>query len=124
AKRVLPLPVSAPFHCSLMKPAADRLAPELRAVPKGAFLFPVVANVTAEPYQHGEDVSDSLIRQIVAPVRWEECVRKMGRMGVTTFIEVGPGKVLSGLVRRIDKDAASLPFCVPGDLDAVRALRV
>lgn len=124
AKRVLPLPVSAPFHCSLMQPAADRLAPELRAVLKGAFLFPVVANVTAEPYRYDADVSDSLIRQIVAPVRWEECIRKMRGMGVTAFIEVGPGKVLSGLVRRIDKDAASFPFCVPGDLDPVRALKV
>jgi len=123
AKRVLPLPVSAPFHCSLMQPAADRLAPELRAVPKGVFGFPVVANVTAEPYRGGEDVSDSLIRQIVAPVRWEECVRRMRGMGVTEFIEVGPGKVLSGLVRRIEKDAVAAAFCAPADMDAVRTLQ-
>jgi [acyl-carrier-protein] S-malonyltransferase len=122
AKRVLPLPVSAPFHCSLMQPAADRLAPELRAVPKGVFRFPVVANVTAEPYPPGADVSDSLIRQIVAPVRWEECVRRMRAMGVTAFVEVGPGKVLSGLVRRIEKNASVAAFCAPGELDAVRAL--
>lgn len=124
AKRALPLPVSAPFHCSLMRPAADRLAPELQAVPRGAFRFPVVANVTAEPYADGASVSETLIRQIVSPVRWEECVRKMRGMGVTVFLEVGPGKVLSGLVRRIEKDAGVAAFCAPADLDAVRAIEV
>lgn len=122
AKRVLPLPVSAPFHCSLMRPAAERLAPELYAIPGGAFGFPVVANVTAEPYPSVADVPETLIRQIVAPVRWEECVRRMVGMGVTAFLEVGPGKVLSGLVRRIEKAAAVAAYCAPGDLDAVRSL--
>ncbi|MBI5420383.1 MAG: ACP S-malonyltransferase [Deltaproteobacteria bacterium] len=122
AKRALPLPVSAPFHCSLMRPAAERLGPELRAVSQGAFRFPVVANVSAEPYHRNAAVAEMLIRQIVAPVRWEACVRKMRAMGVTAFLEVGPGKVLSGLVRRIDRGAAVGVFCAPGDLPAARSL--
>jgi len=122
AKKVLPLPVSAPFHCSLMQPAADRLAPELRALAQGPFRFPVVANVTAEPYPPAAPAAEWLIRQIVAPVRWEECIRRMRGMGVAAFLEVGPGKVLSGLVRRIDRDAAVAAFCAPADLAGVRAL--
>ncbi|HZW36975.1 MAG: ACP S-malonyltransferase [Deltaproteobacteria bacterium] len=122
AKRALPLPVSAPFHCSLMRPAADRLAPELRAVTAGTFRFPVVANVNAEPYPPGAPVADLLLRQIVAPVRWEECVRRMRGMGASSFVEVGPGKVLSGLLRRIDRDAGAASFCAPADLAGVRAV--
>jgi [acyl-carrier-protein] S-malonyltransferase len=105
-----------------MQPAADRLAPELRALAQGPFRFPVVANVTAEPYPTGAPAAEGLIRQIVSPVRWEECVRRMRGMGVTAFLEVGPGKVLSGLVRRIDRDAGTAAFCAPGDLAAVRSL--
>ena len=122
AKMVMPLPVSAPFHCSLMKPAALRLAPELRAVHPGKFAFPVVANVTAEAYPQEEGVAETLLRQIVSPVRWEECVRRMRAMGVTSFLEVGPGKVLSGLVRRIERDVPAAVFCAPADLPAVRSL--
>jgi [acyl-carrier-protein] S-malonyltransferase len=122
ARKVMALPVSAPFHCTLMKPAAERLAPELRAAVPGAFSFPVVANVTAEPYPQGEGVAETLIRQIVLPVRWEECVRRMRAMGVSSFLEVGPGRVLSGLVRRIEKDVPAGAFCAPADLPGVRAL--
>lgn len=122
AKRALPLAVSAPFHCSLMKPAADRLAPELRAAAPGAFRFPVVANVTAAAYPADAPVADLLIRQVVSPVRWEECVKAMAAMGASAFVEVGPGKVLSGLVRRIGRDAAVAAFGAPGDLPGVRAL--
>ncbi|NJD62046.1 MAG: ACP S-malonyltransferase [Deltaproteobacteria bacterium] len=122
AKRALPLPVSAPFHCSLMRPAADRLAPELRAVAEGTFRFPVVANVSAEPYPPGAPVADLLLRQIAAPVRWEACVRRMRGMGASSFIEVGPGKVLSGLLRRIDRDAGAASFCAPADLEGARAV--
>jgi [acyl-carrier-protein] S-malonyltransferase len=122
AKRALPLPVSAPFHCSLMRLAADRLAPELVALSQGPFRFPVVANVTAEPYPPGAPAAELLFRQIVAPVRWEGCVSRMRGMGVSAFLEVGPGKVLSGLVRRIDRDAGVAAFCAPGDLAGVRAL--
>jgi [acyl-carrier-protein] S-malonyltransferase len=122
AKRALPLPVSAPFHCSLMRPAADRLAPELRAVAPGAFRFPVVANVNAEPYPPDAPVAELLLRQITAPVRWEECVKRMRAMGASSFVEVGPGKVLSGLLRRIDRDAGAASFCAPADLTGVRAV--
>lgn len=122
AKMVIPLPVSAPFHCALMKPAAERLASDLRAATPGEFSFPVVANVTAEAYPHGEGMAELLIRQIVSPVRWEECVRRMRSMGVTSFLEVGPGKVLTGLLRRIEKDVRAAAFCSPADLPAVRGL--
>jgi len=122
AKRALPLPVSAPFHCALMRPAADRLAPELRAIPQGPFAFPVLANVTAAPYGAGEVVADMLIRQITAPVRWEESVKAMRAAGADAFLEVGPGKVLSGLLRRIEKDAATGAFCAPADLAGARGL--
>jgi [acyl-carrier-protein] S-malonyltransferase len=105
-----------------MRPAADRLAPELRAIPQGPFAFPVVANVTAAPYGTGDVVSDMLIRQITAPVRWEESVVAMRAAGADAFLEVGPGKVLSGLLRRIEKDVASAVFCGPADLDGSRGL--
>ena len=120
AKRALPLPVSAPFHCALMAPAAERLAPELRAIPQGPFAFPVVANVTGSPYGAGDTVAEVLILQITAPVRWEESIRAMRAAGADAFIEVGPGKVLSGLLRRIEKEAASAAFCGPADLDGAR----
>jgi [acyl-carrier-protein] S-malonyltransferase len=122
AKKVMPLPVSAPFHCSLMKPAAERLSPQLRAAAPGTFSYPVISNVAAEPYLQGEGVAEPLIRQIVSPVRWEDCVRRMRVMGVTSFLEAGPGKVLSGLVRRIERDVPAAAFCGPADLDAARAL--
>ncbi|MGB3399068.1 MAG: ACP S-malonyltransferase [Candidatus Deferrimicrobiaceae bacterium] len=122
AKKVMPLPVSAPFHCALMKPAADRLAPDLRAATPGKFSFPVVANVTADTYPQGEGVAEILIRQIVSPVRWEECVLRMRAMGVTSFLEVGPGKVLTGLLRRIERNVPAAAFGSPADLPAVRGL--
>jgi len=122
AKRALPLPVSAPFHCALMAPAAERLAPELRAIPQGPFAFPVIANVTGAPYGAGDAVAEVLIRQITAPVRWEESIRAMRAAGADAFVEVGPGTVLSGLLRRIEKGAASAAFCGPADLEGVRGL--
>jgi len=122
AKMVMTLPVSAPFHCSLMAPAAERLSPQLRAAAPGMFSYPVLSNVTAEAYPRDEGVAELLVRQIVSPVRWEECVRRMRTMGVTSFLEVGPGKVLSGLVRRIERDVPTAAFCGPTDLAAVRAL--
>ncbi len=122
AKRALPLPVSAPFHCTLMKPAAERLAPELRSAAPGSFRFPGVANVTAEPSDPSQSPAELLIRQVVSPVRWEDSVKKMRAMGVTAFLEVGPGKVLSGLVRRIEKEVPAAAFCAPADLAGVRVL--
>jgi [acyl-carrier-protein] S-malonyltransferase len=101
AKRAMPLAVSAPFHCSLMQPAADRLAGELARVEIAAPELPVVTNVEATPNQDPARVRDLLTRQVTAPVRWEESVERLASMGVTRAIEVGAGNVLAGLVRRI-----------------------
>lgn len=103
AKRAVMLPVSAPFHCALMEPAKQRLEPELRAAAFGALRFPVITNVDAEAVTSGEEARDALIRQVTAPVRWVESVREMIDSGVGVFVEVGPGKVLTGLLRQIDR---------------------
>ena len=119
AKRVVPLAVSAPFHCALMQPAADRLARVLDAVTVAPLQFPVISNVEATACSDAGRVKDLLVRQVVNPVRWEECVAELVRLGCTAAIEVGPGRVLSGLVKRIAPQMA----CTPADdLDAVRAL--
>lgn len=106
AKRVISLQVSAPFHCALMKPAAERLAVELEKVDIGAMTLPVVTNVEAVPNQDAGRVRDLLVRQVTAPVQWEASVVKMVDMGVTRAIEVGHGNVLAGLCRRIAPDLA------------------
>lgn len=98
------LPVSAPFHCALMKPAAERLAPVLDAINYGEMSAPVVSNVEATANKDRGRVRDLLVRQVCAPVLWEQSVIEMAALGVTRCIEVGPGKVLSGLVKRISKD--------------------
>ena len=103
AKRVIPLAVSAPFHCPLMKPAEDRLAPELRALPAQDPRVPVVANVDAEPKRTAGAAIDALIRQVSSPVRWEDVVRRLIADGATTFVELGPGTVLAGLIKKIDR---------------------
>lgn len=103
AKRALPLPVSAPFHSALMAPAAKRLEETLQAVAVNAFSCPVVGNVEAAPYQEAERVKSLLVEQVCAAVRWDESVLKMKELGVTNYIEIGPGKVLSGLAKRIAK---------------------
>ena len=121
AKRVVALPVSAPFHCALMQPAQDRLAPELRALPVNTPSVPVVANVDAAPKTDGPSAIDALVRQVSAPVRWQDVVERLSREGVTTFVEVGPGTVLSGLVKKIVKDAQIVSFNRPEQLDAVLA---
>jgi [acyl-carrier-protein] S-malonyltransferase len=101
AKRAVPLSVSAPFHCALMQPAADKLAAELGRVAFRSPSVPVVTNVEAAPNQDGERVPDLLTRQVTAPVRWEESVERIAALGVTRAVEVGAGRVLAGLVRRI-----------------------
>jgi len=106
AKRVIPLAVSAPFHCALMQPAEDRLAPELRALPSQAPRIPVVANVDAEPKRDAASSIEALVRQVSSPVRWEDVVRRLIAEGVTTFVELGPGSVLAGLIRKIDRNVA------------------
>jgi len=119
AKRVIPLKVSAPFHCALMRPAAERLTPELRAVPTRDPRVPVVANVDARPRSTAGGSVDALISQVSSPVRWEDSVKYLASSGVTTYIEVGPGTVLSGLVRKIHKDATVLNLQAPEDLGAL-----
>jgi [acyl-carrier-protein] S-malonyltransferase len=103
AKRVLPLPVSAPFHCALMAPVKPRLEPVLRGISWRAPLRPVVTNVEARPNADVARIVPLLLEQVTAPVRWIECVEELVRQGVTRLVEIGPGKVLSGLARRIDK---------------------
>jgi [acyl-carrier-protein] S-malonyltransferase len=103
AKRAIALAVSAPFHCALMKPAQDRLEPELRALSASAPAIPVVANVDAEPKRDPSSSIDALVRQVSSPVRWEQVVRRLIAEGVTTFVELGPGSVLAGLIKKIDR---------------------
>ena len=121
AKRAIPLSVSAPFHCALMKPAEERLAPELQALPRQAPRVPVVANVDAEPKQDAAASIDALVRQVSAPVRWEQVVTRLASEGVTTYVEVGPGTVLGGLVKKIHTNASILHFGSPEELGAVVA---
>jgi [acyl-carrier-protein] S-malonyltransferase len=103
AKRAVMLPVSAPFHCALMQPAQDRLADELAQLEFFAPRIPVVCNVDALVVSTGADARDALVRQVTGAVRWVDCVEKLRGMGATNYIEVGPGKVLSGLLRQIDR---------------------
>lgn len=103
AKKVVPLQVSAPFHCALMQPAQDRLAEVLKEIEVSDPRFPVVSNVTADVTKKGGRERDLLIEQVTAPVRWVESMRRMIDEGASTFVEVGPGRVLSGLLRQIDR---------------------
>ena len=103
AKRVIPLAVSAPFHCALMKPAEERLAPELRALTTNDPSIPGVANVDAEPKRDARSAIEALIQQVSSPVRWNDVVRRLIAEGVTRFVELGPGTVLAGLIRTIDR---------------------
>jgi [acyl-carrier-protein] S-malonyltransferase len=108
AKRAMMLPVSAPFHCSLLKPAGEKLAAELEKIELKDMKIPVVTNVTAEYILDKSKVKDLLIRQVSSPVYFEESVRKMIDDGVDTFIEIGPGKTLIGFVKKINKDVKTL----------------
>ena len=103
AKRIVPLPVSAPFHCALMEPVKDPLAKVLAEVSFHPMLIPVFSNVEAKPNQRSESVARLLLEQVTAPVRWVETVEELERQGITDVVEVGPGKVLSGLVKRTGK---------------------
>jgi [acyl-carrier-protein] S-malonyltransferase len=122
AKRVVPLPVSAPFHCALMAPAQDRLAPELRALTVHTPRVPIVANVDAEPKRNAHEAIEALVQQVASPVRWEAVVSRLASEGVTTYVEVGPGTVLSGLVRKIHREATVVSFGTPDDLEAVERM--
>jgi [acyl-carrier-protein] S-malonyltransferase len=120
-RRAIPLPVSAPFHCSLMQPAADVMAEALAATTVSAPAATLVANVTAAPTLSVDDIVPNLVAQVTATVRWRESVLAMQEAGVGRFVEVGSGKVLSGLVRRIMADAEVFAVGAPDDLDAVKA---
>jgi [acyl-carrier-protein] S-malonyltransferase len=122
AKRAIPLQVSAPFHCALMQPAADRLAPELRALTVANPRVPVVANVDAQPKTTGAASIDALIGQIASPVRWEDVMKRLVADGATRFVEVGPGTVLSGLAKKQARDARLANIDSPDHLPAVEAL--
>ena len=108
AKRAIMLPVSAPFHCSLMKPAQDRLAADLQSLPFKQPAVPIVGNVDAAIIEDGDRARDALIRQVTGAVKWEQSVRLLIARGVQAFVEVGPGKVLCGLMRQIDRSRTSL----------------
>jgi [acyl-carrier-protein] S-malonyltransferase len=115
------LPVSAPFHCSLMAPAGARLAPELEAATVSDPKIPVVRNVDAGVTRKAEDVRPFLLRQVASPVRWTQCVQRLASEGATAFVEVGPGRVLSGLLRRIMKEARGQSIEDPAGLDKALA---
>jgi [acyl-carrier-protein] S-malonyltransferase len=108
AKRALLLPVSAPFHCALMQPAGERLQGVLDAVSVHPLRIPVVTNVEAAPNHDAGRIKDLLVKQVSAPVRWDASVEAMAAMGVERFIEIGPGKVLAGLIKRIAKGSVVL----------------
>ena len=121
AKRVLPLPVSAPFHCALMAPVKARLEPVLRALAWRPLLRPVVTNVEATANADVARALPLLVEQVTAPVRWIECVEELARQGVTRVVEVGPGKVLGGLVKRIAPSIEALNVEDPVSLEKTLA---
>ncbi len=123
AKRAIPLPVSAPFHCALMQPAADAMAEALSKVTVRAPVVPVVANVLAAPITDPAEIVRRLVEQVTGTVRWRECVAAMAGAGVTTFYEIGSGKVLSGLVKRIADGATGTAIGTPDDVAAFKAAR-
>ncbi len=121
AKRALPLPVSAPFHCALMKPAAERLRQHLSTIDLQAPTIAVVNNIDVSTPTAADDIRDALYRQAFGPVRWVECVAALKTRGATHIIECGPGKVLSGMVKRIDADLCSGAVFDPASLNETRA---
>jgi len=118
AKRAILLPVSAPFHCSLMQPAADAMAEALAGMDVKAPCVPVVANVTASAVSDPGEIKKLLVEQVTGMVRWRECVKYLSAQGVTELIEVGTGKVLTGLTRRIDKSVSGRAVGTPADVSA------
>ena len=118
AKRCIMLPVSAPFHCVMMAPAARVMEERLAEVSMSQPVVPLVANVTAEEVRDPAEIRRLLVEQVTALVRWRESVRFMKRAGVDTVVEVGAGKVLSGLVRRIDRELNSSAIGTPAEIEA------
>jgi len=123
-KKAIPLPVSVPVHTPLMQPAADRLAKDLAAISWSDLRVPLITNAEAKPLKHAAEIAPSLVRQLPSSVLWEDSVRAMAAMGVTTFVEVGPGTVLTGLIKRIVTDVATMNVNDPKSLEAaIAALR-
>lgn len=121
AKRALPLPVSAPFHCALMQPAADEMAKALAEVTMQAPAVPLVANVLAESVSDADRIRDLLVEQVTGRVRWRSSVEWMAAQGVTEYWEIGAGKALAGMIRRISKESTCLAVGTPDDVAAVVA---
>ena len=122
AKRALPLPVSAPFHSSLMKPAADKLKEKLAGITLAAPQIPVLNNVDVSIETDADRIREALYRQAFGPVRWVECVQAIQAQGLTTLVECGPGKVLAGLAKRIDPALTGAPLFDPASLAAVKEM--
>ncbi|MBX3586568.1 MAG: ACP S-malonyltransferase [Ramlibacter sp.] len=120
AKRALPLPVSAPFHSSLMKPAADKLRDKLASVTFAAPRIPVINNIAVAVETEPDRVRAALYEQAFGPVRWVECVQAIKARGITTLVECGPGKVLAGMVKRIDAELTGLSIFDPASLESVK----
>lgn len=120
-RRALALPVSAPFHCSLMQPAAEAMAEALANVKINAPTVPVIANVLASPISDPDEIRKRLVEQVTGTVRWRECVQFMAANGITEAYEIGHGKVLAGLVGRIEKGIKTASVGTPADIDAVLA---
>ena len=122
AKRALPLPVSAPFHSSLMKPAAEKLKVALAGLTLAAPQIPVINNIDVTVQTDADAIRDALYRQAFGPVRWVECVQAIKARGVTQLVECGPGKVLAGLAKRIDADLTGMPLFDTATLADVKEL--
>ncbi|HNQ09034.1 MAG TPA: ACP S-malonyltransferase [Giesbergeria sp.] len=122
AKRALPLPVSAPFHSSLMKPAAEKLRAALAATPLAAPQIPVLNNIDVAVQQDADAIRDALYRQAFGPVRWVECVQALKARGITHVVECGPGKVLAGMTKRIDAELTGAALYDPATLNEVKEL--
>ena len=124
-KKAVPLPVSVPVHTPLMQKAADRLAKDLASLTWRDLRTPLINNAEAKPILKAEDISPSLVRQLPSSVLWEDSVRAMAAMGIRTFVEIGPGTVLTGLIRRIVPEATTLNVNDPKSLETtIKALNV
>ena len=122
AKRALNLPVSAPFHSSLMRPAAEKLREKLASTALNTPKIPVLNNVDVRVETDVDRIRDALVRQAFGPVRWVECVQAIKAMGVSTLVECGPGKVLAGMVKRIDADMLGVALFDPASLSEVKGV--
>ena len=122
AKRALPLPVSAPFHSSLMQPAAEKLRAKLAETALATPRIPVLNNIDVAVETDAERIRDALYRQAFGPVRWVECVQALKARGLATVVECGPGKVLAGMVKRIDAELTGLALFDPASLQDVKGL--